>query len=261
MRGRAVPALLAALVLAGCGGEERDPVDAYVDRVNAAQATLSGEKRRADEALKRFAEGELEGRDAEIELVAAEGTIAELRRRVAAVPAPPRAATLRDRILRVFDLNQDLAAETRRLARYVPRAQRRLARLDGIRERLRRGLRRESPGAQEEALRRYAADIDALVAGLGRLSAPPPVLAATVNAQVGRLLRARDLARGLQGAIARQDAKDVARRVKAFREVGEEAPDDGLVRKAVKAYQERLAEVGRAAADVQRERSRLVRRD
>lgn len=258
--------LAAAPGLASCGGGDEDPastaVKDYIREANVVQQRARPALETAQKRYEAFAKGKLKGEKAELELRESEIALAGARRRVAAVEAPAPARELRRRLLRTYDLTVALAAETRQVAVYTPRARAALLRLQRVRRGLRDRLRgSRDPGRQVAALKRYARRLDAVRTTLTALEVPA-VLAPTQTEQVERLVRTRSLARQLAAAIEKRDAGGTARLLKAFRGAGDASPlADRLARGAVIAYGQRLTVLARAGGDVTREQARLLAPD
>ena len=254
--------LVASAALAGgCGGDdERADVERYITEANGVQQRFAGDMRRANEAYRRFAEGELDDRSTDRELTAAEQALRRARARLERLDPPPAAAGMHRRLLRVYDANADFASETTRLGRYLPQARRVLRPIRDISERLRTRLRSaDGPEAQASALGRYAQSVSGQFGRLRRLD-PPPVLFATHQAQLARLDESNRLARRLQRATRRRDSQRVARLLLRFRRVTGQTGGRTLTRTAVRAYNERYRRVVGTATALQREQQRLERR-
>jgi hypothetical protein len=265
MRGRraiAGAAALAALAAAtGCGGSSKpDPLRTYVDRVNAIARRAAPQFAHANQAYKQFAAGRLRGRRAAFDLREAELAIADAQHGVAAIPAPPAARRLRARLLRMYQLNVLMAADTRQMAVYQDQSRELLSRLAPLRARLRHELAAASgPDGQVSALRRYAGAISRIAGELRRLH-PPPVLDASAQTQQMLLDRSGPLARRLADAIARRDPVAVRDLTRSFRRTGLSTPErQGLQRASIAAYRQRLVAIDRAAADAQAELLRAAR--
>src|SRR4051812_12990420 len=117
MRAAALLAPL-ALVAVGCGsGEDAQhaAVRGYLERVNAVQAGSRGDLARATVVLRGYAQGKPIGAGA---LAGVEADLRAARAKVAAVRPPARARDVRDRLLRVYDIDAGLTHETLRMVRY-----------------------------------------------------------------------------------------------------------------------------------------------
>ncbi len=264
-------ALAAAGALAACGGDdERKGVVRYILDANAVQKRAAPAFERANEAYVAFSqrgakdvlakpEGTATGKPEEI--AAAERSIRTTRSRIARLRAPSEAAALHRKLLRVFDVNADMAHETTVLARYLPAAEKAVEPLDDISTRLRRRLAgAPNPENQARSLRAYFLSLDLLIARLRRLEVPP-VLAPTHRAQLGRLTSARTLAVRLRAAIEAQDAQRVARLLMQFRKLdANRARERRLTARAIRGYTRRYRAITTVTQDAQRERLRLERK-
>jgi hypothetical protein len=254
--------LLAVLAAAGCGDERRpDPVATYIERANAVQARSATRFTAANQTFEQFAKGKLGGPQATRRLREAELDIETARQRLAALRPPPAARRLHALLLRTYEMNVLLAAETRQMAAYVPRAQLAFRLLDRISRRLSSALRRaRTPAGQVRALKSYVKALDRMRGVLQRLD-PPPVLEADRNTQLRRLASVQPVARQLARAIERRDADAVSRLIVRFREGGGTPPGRAGLRKgAIVAYQQRIARIDQAAADARTELARLARK-
>lgn len=254
----AVGGLAFSLAAASWGGEdERDRVERYVGQANAVQQRSAGALARANEAYRRFSEGELAAPVAERELIAAEDALRRTREELTRLRPPAEATALHSGLLRVYDLNAALAGETTRLGRYLPAVRRDLRPVRRTTARLRARLRAaREPEEQAVALDRYAASIGGRDRALRRLD-PPPVVFTTHQAQLRRLERSATLARRLAQATRERDSARVARTLLRFRRVTRETGGQALTRRAVREYRERYADLADAAVVVRREQQRL----
>jgi len=254
-------AVVAVALLPGCGDDERDSVERYIERANAIQARFASQYRQANDAYARFVRGDLDPTSADLELSAAERALRDAEAQLARVEPPPSASRLHRQLLRVFDMNADFAAETTALARYLPAARTVLQHVGASGESLSAGLRAaETPARQSAALARYARAIDRRYGALYALK-PPPVLQATHRDQLLRLTASSRLARRLRAATEARDPRRVARLVLEFREVSRRSGHGGrLTRRAIREYSERYEALSGAAAAMRREQRRLEQR-
>ena len=196
-RGPAATLAVAVVALAGCGGGDggdRAADDAYVREANAVQRRPAPLLQSVNATYRTYSKGDLEGTKAGIELLRAESDLAGVEREVRALRPPPPARRLHELVVRTYAANVALARESRLQAAYVPRAERALRALDGLRVRLRERLGSSTdPQRQTAALREYARRLGQVRARLDRLE-PSPVLTPTHDAQLRRLGRARSLA-------------------------------------------------------------------
>ena len=253
--------LAAVALLSGCGDDERDSVERYIERANAVQARFAPEFRQADETYTRFAAGKLDATRAESELGAAETSLREARAQLARVTPPPSARELHERLLHVFEMNAEFAAESTALARYLPAARTVLQRVSASGLALSRRIRgAETPARQADALVGYARAIDRRYDALYALQ-PPPILEATHRDQLLRLRASSRLARRLRAATEARDAPRVARLVLEFRDVSRRTGQGGrLTRRAVREYNERYGALADEAAAMRREQRQLEQR-
>lgn len=253
-------AVAAMAVLAGCGDDERDDVERYIDRANAIQEQFAPQFRQANDAYARFVRGELGATRAEIDLGAAERALLDAEARLARVEPPSSARRLHRQLLRVFEMSADFAAESTALAHYLPAARRVLQHVGASGESLSARLRSaETPARQSAVLARYARAIDRRYEALYALE-PPPVLQATHREQLLRLEASSRLARQLRAATEARDARRVARLVLAFRKVSRRSARARLTRRAVREYNARYAAIGTATAAMGREQRQLEQR-
>lgn len=258
---RGIAAVAATAVLAGCGGSsDPDPVDRYVDAVNAVQRGAAPQFEAANTAYQQFAKGKLRGRAAATRLRQAELDIEAARQRLAAVHPPAQARHLHELVLRTFELNVLMAADTRQMAIYQSQSQAALAPLTGLRKQLRRKLGSAAgPDGQIRALRSYAAAVERIQHRMNRLH-PPAILDSTRQTQLTLLGRAGPLARRLAAAIERRDAPAVTRLIRSFRAAGVSPQESrGLLRGSILAYRQRLEAIDRTGAQARAELARLVR--
>src|SRR4051794_30739631 len=253
--------LALAVVVVGCGGKsERDRVDEYVKAANAVQASSDRSFAEANRSYASFVAHKLDDPTAVRGLGEAEVAIRATESRLARIPAPPSARALREKLLRLYRLDADLARETVLLAHYLPQRERTLAGVAAANRKLASGLKRaKQPPAQAAVLTDYRRRLqDALTAM--RALQPPPVASALHHAQVKRLAASRKLAGRLRAAVRARDAKRTAQLVVAFRAVGDvQAGEQALQQHDLDAYAARRSALTLALADVKRERTRLER--
>lgn len=263
MRRLTALALVVPLALAaGCGDDEPlDRLDGYVREANAVQAASAPRFVQANERYRAFAKGELKGSRAERELLRSELDVEEARRTLTRLRPPVEAVALHRKLLRVYELTVLMAAETRGLAAYTPRADRAIARLQRARRTLRRDLR-EARGEERQvaALRAYARAIQRARTTLRSLR-PPPAVVAGHETRLRVLGRARRLSLELVGAIRRRDTARVGELVLRFDSGADPQPELARTGKgALRAYRDRLAQLDRAAVEARRERARVIAR-
>ncbi len=252
--------LAVAAAIAGCGGtSDLDRVRGYLEDVDAVYRTADPRFRAANETYRRFAEGELKGEKAEFDLLRAELAIEEARQKVAALTPPVPAERLHPLVVRAYQLNVLMAAETRQLAHFVPRAESIVERVDKARRKLRKdlgaagGLERQS-----RVLRTYARRVTTLRAELAALR-PPPALAAARRTQLDVMANTRKLTLQLVRAIGRQDKPTIERLLDRFATAGDPDPERERWQKgAIEAYRQRIIDIDRATAAATAERARVI---
>jgi hypothetical protein len=255
--------LLAALtaigLIAGCGEDDRDRVQRYLEDANGIQRSAAPAFKRANDSYRRFATGKLPPARSAARLRTAERSIRRTRARLARLDPPSQASKLHQRLLRVYDLNADFAHETTQLGRYLPAASAALEPVAKVNRQLSKDLgRTRDPATQASALLRFANGLKEPIARLRRLH-PPPLLVATDRRRRRQLIATRRLALRLRDALAARDPKSVARLLLRFRRVTRSGGGERFTAPALRAYNERLLAINRAAAAVQRERSRIER--
>jgi hypothetical protein len=252
-----------AVVVSACGGGEssqRAEVRAYLERTNAVQQRFAPDFERAGAAFKAFANGDAMQGGTVATLTSAEADIRSAQDAVAALRPPARAATVHDRLLRVYAIDADLAHETLRLARYRDQGPLALAGLDRASKRLRGKLRAaRKPATQAQALASFSTAVGRALTRLNGLDVPE-ILAPSHRAQVERLQTTRRLTGRLRDAVRARDSQRVAKLLLRFRAGGEtQRAQRALMREGAVAYTSRLKRLAQAQTDLGREQARLRR--
>jgi hypothetical protein len=250
--------VLAALAGCGGGGDARSRVREYVTSANAIQRGSTDEFKRANEAYKAFARGELRPGVAVTQLSRSEHDIRAARDKLADLRPPREAEALHVKLEQVYDMNIGLAHQTVLLAAYQRSSDKVLAPLGAENRRLTSALGNAAgPQDQSAALRRFASRLGGILNAL-RALAPPRVLRVPHADQVRRLEATRTLADRLRRALDAQDAQEVALLLKRFRQTASQRrPRRALARRAIAAYERRYQRLNDAYANVFRETSRL----
>ena len=264
MRALGVMAVLAAsaVLLAACGGADRDEqradVNRYIEQENAVLRSAQADFRALNEAYRKFSKGQLEPHKAIEDLAAAERTIRGARADVAKLQPPADARALHDKVLHYLDVNVFLADETAKLAGYMPASAAALEPLAQVNKSLQSGLAdADTATAQAEALERFAGALERMLGKLRKLVVPQ-VLRSAHTDQVERLTTTRKLALELREALLDQDAEAVARLLKRFRRNNAGGGRRGrLAGAALDHYTRRIRELDEAYAAVSREQQRL----
>lgn len=251
--------LPATIFAAGCGGEdpERAEVRAYIERVNAAQTSRKDVLVRAETVLRGYAQGATIGEPA---LAGVEADVRRVRAAVAAVSPPPAARDVHSSLLKIYDLDAGLVAETQRMVKYEADAPATLKPLDRASAKLRRDLdRARTAGTQARALDRFGDTLARVSDDLGALDVPT-LLAPAHDSQRDRLASTRKLSTRLQNAVRDKDSRRVARLLLRFRSsVETDRTQRALTKRGITAYTARLEELTRAQTAFGKAQARLNR--
>ena len=250
-----------AALASACGDDsERDEVERYIAAANGVQERYAPRFAEANKAYAAFAKGDLDEVRADIDLTAAEQSLRDARARVAALDPPAAALPMHRRLLRVYEANAEFAAESTKLARYLPSARGAMKPLPGIGRRLRTRLQAaDGPAAQAAAFRKYARGVYGTYSALRRLD-PPPVLVPTHRAQLSRLFRSDRLADALESAARERDSKRIARLLLRFRRLADQTTSSKLAEQALDGYRDRYQKVIATVGDLRREQQHLQQR-
>ena len=291
MRALVLGAVVAALVLAGCGhsgpskASRRRAVTQYIDSVDIQERVMAQQLRAVTKAYHAFSGNAAKLRRAVPGFARAETTLRTLRTRLARVPAPVDARVLRRRLLALVDGEIGLAHSVTSLARFLPRFQAVLAPLNRARAKLKADLAQATipkptsvPRAKLKAAQAaYAASVaaaagrraDALAAYLdavGRVASAlhalhaPPVMAPSRTAELQTLSGIRAAGAKLVSALRTQHYSAVPMLSRAFQAAaltGASLDSQRAEIAAVKAFNERVRATGTLALRVQKERARV----
>jgi hypothetical protein len=247
VRVRLVGLAVAWLVLgAGCGNDERDSVERYIEQVNAIQADLR-------EPLSSVAQVNVEfsTKDANLDklkprLARSEGTLRRLHARVAKLAPPAEAEKLQESFLALVDAEADLAGEVSAMASFLPELQTALEPVGPASRRLRKRLTgATTPAAQAEELDRYRAGLELAVTRLDALE-PPRVLVPARDTQLRTLKRVRASAAGLARALRADDREALPKLIAAFANAGRSGESVSAQKAqiaAIRAYNSRVAHI------------------
>jgi len=287
----AVAAAVSVTVLGHGNGpsKQRKSVTAYIQRVNTIQNRMHSSLTRVLLAYRDFSGRGGARAHAGPELAAAAVTLQRLDRRLAAVPAPQDARTLRRRLLTLVSEQAAITREVLRMATFAPRfavvldgartANARLGRaLKGVvvpTPHALRGTKKQvlaaqrayqakanaAADAQAAAIDVYDAEIAAVLRRLGKLQ-PPPVLKPSYEAQIRAFHAIRANGAALATELRRADRSNVPTAGRRFQLASRIAQSTAAQRAeivAVKAYNTRARAVGTASARVQEELAKLQR--
>lgn len=254
-------AAAAAVALVGCGGAKdarRHDVNRYVDQVNRIELHAAPAWQRAQVAYQKLGSGQLTTKKLR-ELAAAPAAIRQLRRRVAAVDVPPAAAALRTSLLRLLDAEASFADEVARFGNYTVKVAKLEAELGADTRALSKALARSRRGAeQEQVLKHFATQVAGLEQRISLLD-PPQALAPWDREQRARLRTLRAGANELASSLARGDRVSAGHGLTQIRNATSQSPVTTADHAAVAAYDARLAQLRKLAADVARRRDALTR--
>jgi hypothetical protein len=269
---RLAAAALLVAVLAGCGSsgtaKRRDAVNAYFDKVDAAQAPLISAKGQIDQAFRAFRIGANSPKEVR-ELQFAQARVGEALRRVRAVDPPDDAKKIHADLVRLLTRERAVAHELYWTTTYQPQFARAVAGLSPAGKALNAELKAAGGGKKvtakvvfagyATAFSHYADALDQVSAKLAKLD-PPPLFEPTLKEQEAAIARSVRLSRTIASDLA---AKNVKGANHAIRElfVNSAALSTTASRKsaveAVRDYTARLRGMAVLAARVARERQQL----
>jgi hypothetical protein len=260
----ALVAVAALLALAGCGGDtsRRDAVNAYFDRVEAAQTPVRRQERAISKAFSSFST--VKNSPKELAALAhAHAVLARVERQVSGVEPPADARRIHREIVRLYALQAGIAAELVHMSRFVPRYTTALEPLGPTHARLAKSLQ-TAKGWRPVAAAFHAYRLS-LASVLGRLDAmsPPRILEASFDAQRAGIRRSIGICASIEDALVRQDAKAAAAAIGRLSAVASEqtaAKARAAQVAAAKAYNARLAAISALRLRISKERDRLVGR-
>jgi hypothetical protein len=253
-----VAAALVAVTLVSTvrgGNDEPSETTQYIGDLNRALVTTGPLLVEVNRSYRRFRD-DPESVDV-AELREAETSLRRVRRRVAAVPAPPIAADLRRAVLRTLDAQVDFADEVALLAAYLPVVADVQADLGEATTRLRRATNiAKTVPAQSAAFDAYATRAAALADRL-RAADPPRSFARSRDAEADRVEElgssAAAVAEGLRTSRVTRINDSLDRFAAAA--IGTRVARER--REAVLLYGRRLREIARLQQLVDRERQEL----
>lgn len=260
MLGRVAAAVFCLVLVAGCGNEKRDSVEAYIAEVNAVQADLR-------EPLSAVAQVNVEfsTKGAKLDrlrprLARSEGTLRRLHARVSELRPPDEAEGLQRAFLALVEAEADLAAEVSSMASFLPKLQTALDPVAPASRRLRRALTdAQTPAEQAAELDRYRTGLTAAVERLEALD-PPRALTPSRDTQVTTLRRVQASAASLAEALRANDREALPKQIAAFANAGRTGESVSAQKAqiaAIRAYNTRVAHLRDLAEKVANERVKL----
>lgn len=227
----AAAAVVVTLGECGSSSQQRGALVAYIHDVNAVQEQMRPKLAATMNAYRTFSKMGTISPKRQRQLRIAEQTFSSLRRRIAALPAPPSAVKLRGLVVALVAAEFETAHEVRLLAEFIPPYGRALKQTGDAGVRLQRGLDavktpqprtlRGTPkqvaaarsafeaasagaaSAQADAIDAYLADIAKSERQL-RLLEPPPVMRPAWRAQLTMLARSRVTGSALAAALRKR---------------------------------------------------------
>ena len=285
----AAATVAAAIVVSLPHGEsaQRKALVAYIDAVDNVQGQMRFSLTKVLHAYQAFTRQKTITPRTQAQLAHAESVLASLRRRLAALPAPPDASRLRADVLRLVVREAEITREVHALSLFVPafaaevavvhRAGtalgKTLAAIKPPTAHLVRGTKQQiararaafaaasdqAAAAEADALDAYDATVAAAVPRLRRLSAPP-VFAPVLHNEVDGLTATKRAGDRLANALRMKNRSNVAELGRAFTLATRRSQSVAAQRAeiaAVKAYNARVHGLTAIAGAVQREVGRL----
>jgi hypothetical protein len=256
-------AIAVALLAAGCGGTSRRAVvGRYIDSVNAVDAKLAEPLRTISLADHDFAQRHSDTSSVLVRLRSSEARIHVLARRLATVPAPPEARTLRRLLLELLGHEQSLVGEVEKMAVFIPAFNRALAPLAAADAQLRPTLaRKTTPAMKAAALARFRSRVGAAEARVRTLR-PPPSSTPTWSQQLATLERVGTAAGALETALLAKQASAIPKLVHEFDVAASSSqalPAQRAEIAAIVAYDKRIKSLDGLGTRIAREEARLER--
>jgi hypothetical protein len=272
---------MAAVALAGCGGTQQTPraaTEVYLGRVNAVERQLAKPLLEVSRAGAKFA-GQRQGGAGSLAgfvsapdlspLVADLARIRALRARLAAIPAPAPAATLRRLLLALIDRQAYLTEQMITLERFLPGfsialgplvpASRRLEQVLAIRSGYGPAAVQAVFAEKAAALRAFQHTLEGVLRNLRRLH-PPTVSRPSYRAQYAAVEGMSTSAGKLAVALVNRDTSTVPPLLAAFNQAAARPRTLGVQRAqiaAAKAYNRTAGRLTVLATEAERERLRL----
>lgn len=253
-------ALVLALLVAGCGNDERDSVESYIEQVNAIQADLREPLSLVAQVNVEFSTKGVDLEGLRPRLARSEGTMRKLHARLAKLTPPKVAQGLQKAFLALVEAEADLAAEVSAMAAFLPELRAALEPVRPASKRLRTTLSAaKTPTAQAGELDRYGSGLAVVVTRLEALD-PPPALAPSRATQLQTLRRVEMTAATLAKALRANDQAALPALIAAFANagrIGESVSAQKAQIAAIKAYNTRVAQIRDLADRVTNERIKV----
>jgi hypothetical protein len=248
-----VAAVASVALVAGCGNDERESVESYIEEVNQVQADLR-------EPLSSVAQVNVEfstkGSDLERlrpRLARSEGTMRRLHARLEQLQPPEQAVRLHRAFLALVDAQADLAGEVSAMASFLPELQAAVEPVAPASRRLRKRLTAvQTPLEQAAELDRYRIGLARAVTPREALD-PPRVLAPSRDTQLRTLKSVQASAARLASALRADDREALPKLIAAFANAGRSGESVSAQKAqiaAIKAYNGRVARIRDLAEQV-----------
>ena len=254
-----VAALLAA-VLTGIWliphDSTRDKVTSYIERANEQGREFTVQYRGVEAAYRGFATAP--GKKPQTaKLRSAAKRLTQLRVELAAIPAPPKAAVLRKRLIAFYRGQEQVAYELVGVTAYFPKLVAAEQPLKGAAETMRQSVgSSHTPKGQAAALGAYAAAVGGAADRIQALHAPA-LFTKSKRLEVARLRKTERSIRAVRAALAANDRTALNAAVKQL-SVSSNA-SALATRAAVLAYNRHVNHISKLGAAVELERRRLDR--
>ena len=253
-------ALVSLMLVAGCGNDERDSVESYIEQVNAIQADLREPLTSVAQVNVEFSTKGANLDKLRPRLARSEATLRRLEARVDELDPPARAEKLQHAFLALVEAEADLAGEVSAVASFLPELQAALDPVGPASRRLRQRLTAaDSPAAQAAELDRYRAGLAVAVKRLEALD-PPRVLAPSRDTQLRTLRRVRASAGTLAKALRTEDREALPTLIAEFANAGRSGESISAQKAqiaAIRAYNNRVAHIRDLAERVTNARIKL----
>jgi hypothetical protein len=257
----ALAALLAALLVAGCGGGKnaarRKAVDGYLQQVSAVQREAQPALTAANGAYRRFWAKHKTRADAKT-LVRAAATIRALQNRMSRLTPPPDARVIHRDLISYLGLEASFADEVSRLGTYLPATRAPLARLAAANKQLRADFSKTHTAvAQSHVIAAYAVAVRGVAAGLSRL-VPPQAMRTWHAALVRRLTRVASTSTALNIVLTGTSRAAIVPAAQAFRDaVALASPPPQVLRRALIRFNAGAARISTLGVRIRKEYSAL----
>jgi hypothetical protein len=237
------------------GNDEPSESAQYLRAINRELVTTGSLAAQANRSYRRFREDPASVDVGQLEEV--ERSLRDVRRRVAAVPAPAVATDLRRAVLGALDAQADLAGEVALLAAYLPVTARVATDLREATARLRRDVNTASLGpAQSAAFDAYARRTEALAERV-RAAEPPKSFTRAREAEADRLEELASSAASVAEGLRTGRPTRINRSLDRFAAAATSSRVAVERREAALVYGRRIREITRLQILVDRERREL----